>query len=416
VNIWILNHYALPPDLPGGTRHFDLASELTRRWGHKLTILASAFSHKLHREVRLDCGRTWNIESTDGVSFVWIRTFAYQDNDWRRVLNMVSFMARTYLVGRILPEEGEITRPDVIIGSSVHLLAVVAAYLLSLHFKAHFVMEVRDLWPETLVDMGALSERSLLTKCMRRLERFLYEHAERIIVLLPKAGKYMTDLGIQADKIHWIPNGVRLDRDPKHSSQELSDRPFTVMYVGAHGHANALKVLLEAAGVVAFRGYSDIHFVFVGDGPVKPELVAYKQARDLISAEFRDSVMKSEVPAVLQGADVLALVLRDLPVYRYGISLNKLFDYLAAGRPIVLAGNPINNVVREAQCGLTVPPDDPGALADAIIQLRNMSSKERQAMGARGRAHVEQHYDIRVLAERLHHMFEDLVNEGPTGH
>lgn len=414
-DIWLLNHYALPPDLPGGTRHFDLACELTEI-RYDVTIIASAFNHKLRQEMRLQNGEDWRVERIADINFVWVKTFPYRANSWRRVLNMISFMIKAYLIGRKLPKKQRIDSPDIIVGSSVHLLTVLTAYLLSRHFKTQFVMEVRDLWPQTLVDMGMLSENSVLTKSMRWLEKFLYKKAERIVVLLPKANEYITSLGIQASKIHWIPNGVNLARVPKQYPDTLPDKPFTVMYVGAHGQANALKVVLDAAAVVLSRGYLHIHFIFVGDGPMKPELVAYKRAKQIVNTEFRDPVAKSKIGAILQKSSALVLALKDSPLYNYGISLNKLFDYLAASKPVILAGNPINNIVKDAQCGLTVPPEDPGALADAVIHLYKTPLEQRQAMGARGRAHVEQYYDMKVLAGRFHHMFEELIVENSERH
>lgn len=116
---------------------------------------------------------------------------------------------------------------------------------------------------------------------------------------------------------------------------------------------------------------------------------------------FQASVPKSEVPGVLASADATVLLLKDLPLYRYGISLNKLADYLAAGKPLVLAGAPANNPVAESQCGVVTPPEDPYALAEAVIALSRTPPAERAAMGRRGRAYAEQHYDMSLLAERL---------------
>jgi glycosyltransferase involved in cell wall biosynthesis len=408
--LWMLNHYALPPDLPGGTRHFDLACELTNI-GYDVTIFASAFNHKLRREVRLQNGKSWGIERIEDVNFVWVKTFPYQENSWRRLLNMISFMVRAYFVGRELPEKKDLAPPDIIIGSSVHLLTVLTAYLLSCYFKAHFVMEVRDLWPQTLIDMGALGERNFLTVLLHQLEKFLYQRAERIIVLLPNAGEYIKNLGADADKICWIPNGVNLSRFVTEEVQQGEDERFTVMYAGAHGQANGLDVILDAASIIQKQGNSEVEFVLIGDGPEKTRLKAYCKDLELANVEFCSPVAKDEVPIVLAQSDVLVFPLKEIEVFKYGISSNKLFDYLASGKPIVFSCEAANNIVDRVKSGVSVPPEDPQALADAIIRLYSVPPEERQAMGARGRAHVEQHYDTKVLAGRLHHMLEDLVNE-----
>lgn len=152
----------------------------------------------------------------------------------------------------------------------------------------------------------------------------------------------------------------------------------------------------------------NLGFVFVGDGPEKPRLIAMANEMNLANVEFRKSVPKDEVSGVLCEADATILILKNLPLYRYGISLNKLFDYMAAARPVILAGNPINNPVKEANCGFTVPPRAPHALAEAIVKLNQMPNEERVAMGRRGRECVEKHHAIPALAKRLMDCLGDL--------
>jgi len=407
-SLWFLNHYAAKPDVPGGTRHFDLGRELVKR-GYDVTILASSFHHMEHRQAHLAKGETWKVEEVEGMKFVWLRTFPYQGNDWRRAVNMLSYMTLSYLVGRRLPRLDErLSPPDVVIGSSVHLLAVLAAYFLARYFRAHFVMEVRDLWPRTLIDMGAFSERHVLVRLLASLEKFLYRRAERIIVLLPKAGDYIAGLGIDAGKVHWIPNGVDLAQFSVLKECVSTNDPFTVMYVGAHGRANGLDVVLDAAGEVQRRGYENVRFVLVGEGPEKPRLRAYSRELGLLNTEFREPVAKANIAMVLAESSALVLVLEDVAVFKYGISSNKLFDYLASGKPVLFACCTSNNVVDEAQCGLSVPPEDAQALADAVIRLYEMTPGERKAMGERGRQYVEQYHDWAVLADRFQWCVEEL--------
>lgn len=141
MNIWIFNHYAITPNLPGGIRHFDFEKKLVKR-GYKVTIFASSFHHNLFKETKEYKKDKFIIEEYEGVRFVWLETFPYSGNDWRRVINMLSYSIRAYKVGRKL----NIEKPDIIIGSSVLLFAVFIAYFLSKKYKTHFIMEVRDLW------------------------------------------------------------------------------------------------------------------------------------------------------------------------------------------------------------------------------------------------------------------------------
>lgn len=409
MKIWIFNQYAQPPDLPGGTRHYDLGRELVKR-GHQVVIFATSFHHYLHRETRLQPGERKKVEDVDGIRFIWLHTPPYWRNDWRRVRNMVVFALRAWWFGRKLPKLiPQLDKPDVILGSSPHLLTPLAAYWVARYFRVPFIMEVRDLWPQTIIDMGVLSERHPVVKALQALEKFLYHQAERIITLLPRAYEYITSLGIPQEKIIWVPNGIDLSRFEGLESVAFPNKGFVVMYLGAHGQANALDVLIQAAKIVQDWRQNEIRFILIGNGPEKPSLIAQAQELGLRNIEFHDPVPKIEVPAVLRTADVTVFVLRDIPLYKYGISVNKLFDYLAAGKPVIMVGNPSNNPVEEAQCGLTVPLRKPEALAEAVIKLYKMPPEDREAMGRRGREYVEKHHDIRKISVRLEKVLLEVV-------
>ena len=236
--LWILNHYAISPDMPGGTRHFDLASELVKK-GHDVTIFASGFDHHAHRYIKIDPKEKIRVEEYDGVRFVWINTTPYSKNDWRRVVNMISYGWRVLRCDRGLP------KPDVVIGSSMHPFAALAGWRLARRHKARFIFEVRDLWPQTAIDMGAMKENSFPAKLLYAWEKFMYEKAEKIIVLLPYAKEYIVSRGISPEKVFWLPNGVNLDRfdhpsplDPGSEVAKAFERyrdRFKVVYTGVHG-------------------------------------------------------------------------------------------------------------------------------------------------------------------------------------
>jgi glycosyltransferase involved in cell wall biosynthesis len=410
MNIWIFNQYAHPPDLPVGTRHYDLGRELVKR-GHRVVIFATSFHHYLHRETRLRPGEKWKVENVDGVKFVWIRTPPYWRNDWRRVRNMVIFALRAWWLGRKLTKlVPEIGKPDVVIGSSPHLLTPLAAYWVARHHRVPFVMEVRDLWPQTIIDMGELSTHHPITKALQTLERFLYHRAEKIISLLAQADKYITACGIPQEKIVWIPNGVDLSRFEGLEHCVTSENGLKVIYLGAHGKANALDTVIQAAKILQDWGYREICFILIGDGAEKPKLMALAKELGLLNVEFRDPVPKSEVAKVLHEADAFFVQLGGTEVYRYGISSNKLFDFMAAGKPVFSSAAAPKNPVEEAGCGFTIPPQNPQALAEAVIKLYQMSPEERAEMGKRGREYVEKHHDIRKLAAQLESVLQSVLS------
>jgi len=257
-SLWIIKQYAVTPDMPGNTRHFELGRRLVQR-GYEVTIIATSFHYSQHREMRLEAGESWKAEEVDGVRFVWIRTFPFRGNDWRRVVHMLSFMLRTYRVGKRLPKlSSDIFRPDVILGCSIPPFAALSGYWLSKYYRARFFFEVGDLWPQTLIDMGALTEKNPVTKALQLLERFLYQHAEKIITPLPNASSYIQEYGVVKRKVIWLPNGVDFQSFNRPQRAKQPGQKFTVMYAGLHGRAQSLETLLEAAEIIQTQGYERI--------------------------------------------------------------------------------------------------------------------------------------------------------------
>jgi len=395
-NVWILNHAAVTPDMPGGTRHFNLGKELVRK-GYTVTIFASSRRYGTRKDQKLKGEDVFRAENYDDVRFIWIRTFPYSKNDWRRVLNWLSYMVRVIRIGTKLKEN-----PEVVIGSSVHLFSPLAAYVLSRIKKSRFFFEVRDLWPQSIIDIGSIPEYHPGIMFFRLLERFLYKKAEKIITLLPKAGEYIANIGIPKKKITWIPNGVNI---ACFTDIPLGNRAsftkFVVMYLGSHGQANALDVVLDAAKIIQDRRVNEVQFIFVGDGPEKENLIKQSKLLNLRNVEFKNPVPKHIIPEIMSEADAFIYILKDSPVFKYGVSPNKLFEYMAAWKPVIFACNSCNNPIDEAKAGITTSPRHPELLADAVINLASLSFEERAEMGRRGRQYVEKNHDIRKLAETL---------------
>lgn len=397
-NVWILNHYAQELGGAGGTRHFHLA-EYLQTYGWRATVIAASVEHQSGKQ-RLSPGEMQRCDHFKGVPFLWVRTPEYQGNGGGRMRNMLAY---TWAVLQ-RRTTAALPRPDVVIGSSVHPFAAVAGAVLASRFKVPFIFEVRDLWPQTLVDMGRLRDDALMTRALRLLERWLYRRAVRTVVLLPLAWQYIVPLGIAKENVVWIPNGVDLSLFPRATQPpEHGDGVFTLMYFGAHGQANGLDNVLRAMQHVQERADGrHIRLRLIGDGPLKPALLQQADALGLHNVTFEPPVPKSQIPALAAQADAFVIAVLSLPnLYRFGISMNKLFDYLAAERPILMASDAANSPVAEAQAGLTVHPDQPEALADAIVEIANTPLAQRQSMGRAGREYVEQNHGFDQLAQRL---------------
>jgi glycosyltransferase involved in cell wall biosynthesis len=404
--VWILNHYAQTLDAPGGTRHYHLAVNLLNQ-GWRANIVAASVDHVTSLQ-RLAAHEAQRFEINQGVPFLWVKTPEYAGNGGWRMRNMLIYSWCVLLrkTTAVLP------RPDVLIGSSVHPFSAVAGVLLARRFSVPFLFEVRDLWPQTLIDMERIKTSSFMAWTLRKLELWLYKRAARVVVLLPHASEYIVPLGISRQKVVWIPNGVDLTLFPEPADPVPADI-FTLMYFGSHGQGNGLDGVLQAMKLVEQVPLGKkIVLRMVGDGPLKPALLAQASALALKNISFESPVPKSQIPALAAQADAFVLTVLDLPkLYRYGISMNKMFEYLAAARPIILASGAANNPVADAKAGLSVAPGDPEALAQAILQIAATPLEERKNMGRSGRKYVVQNHDFVQLSARLASVLDEVCAE-----
>ncbi|MBD3183010.1 glycosyltransferase [Candidatus Poribacteria bacterium] len=393
-HIWIVNHFATPPDSPGGTRHYDFAVELAK-YGYDVTIFASDFNYMTRQR------RPKHIDNKEkNFRFVWIWTTGYKSNNWLRLLNMLSYSIGFILHGLLHK------RPDVIIGSSPHLFAALAACLMAKIRRCTFILEIRDLWPQVLVDMGAAKEGSLIIRLLRRIERYLYKNAEKIIILSRGMIDYLSRYNISEDNIIFLPNGVYLkefkiteDRKSIRKSLELEGK-FVVMYTGAHGPANGLDTILNAARL-CIGEIKEVVFVLIGDGPVKHNLIKRVNDESLSNVCMLPSISKQQLPNLLNAADALIITLRDIPLFSYGVSPNKLFDYMASEKPVICAiRGETAKLVESAKAGIVIEPVNPEAIIAAVSKLK-ADNKLCRYYGKNGRMFVEENYSRTDIVKKL---------------
>ncbi|OEU61824.1 MAG: hypothetical protein BA867_14080 [Desulfobacterales bacterium S5133MH16] len=393
MNIWFISAY----DTPEGqsSRTYDYSTELTAM-GHKITFFTSSYSHFTHEE-RLKPGERWREEWFGKVRVIWLKTIPYKGNGLLRGANMLSNAWRAYWTGRSIKE-----KPDIIFGPSVPLFTGLSAYMLSMSKRCPFCFEVRDIWPQALIDLGVISKRNPVTWLFRKIEVFLYRYANKIISVLPFAYKHICKYGIPPERIVWFPNGVNLKRfsDCKPYSGGKADK-LIVMYVGRFAAGHGIEVILQTAKRLQEDAISKTKFIFFGNGPQKHRFQKMACEYNLENVDFREAVPKNKVPQVLEEADLLIASLQDIPIYRFGINLNKIYDYMASGRPIIFAINAPNNPVADANAGISIPPEDPQAMVEAIKSIFFMSPQKRRFLGKNGRKYAETNYDICRLAKRL---------------
>lgn len=405
MRIWIFSHYAGSPEMPY-TRNYDLSKELVRR-GHAVTIFASSFSYYRRQEQRLFQGEKWKLEDYEGVQFIWLKTIPYKQHDWRRVMNMLSYSWRAFWVALSKKEH-----PQVVIGTCVHPFAALTAYVVSVFKRAGFVFEVTDLWPQTLVDMGVLSEKNPVTWALRALEKFLYKRAKKVLMLWPYAHLYTTSLGIPREKVVWTPHPADFSRleGIKPYDGTVSDC-FTVMFLGGQSAYHGLDVILEAASILQRQGRKEIRFVIVGEGPNTAQYVQRAEELQLQNTEFRPLVPKTEIAKVMNEASAFIFHIRKIPLLKeYGISTNKLVDYLSSGRPIIYAVDSKNNPVKEAGAGISVEAGNPHEMVRGVLELLALAPEQRAEMGRKGRAYAERYHDVRKLGGRLESVCQSVVS------
>lgn len=419
--VWIVNHYAATPDEPAGTRHYALARELVAR-GHAVTIFAASFGHHSGREKRLASRSLYRGEWHDGVRFVWLRTLPYRGNTWRRPLNMLSFLV-TFLVVQTREQA-----PNTVIGSTVHPFAALGGWAAARLRGADFVFEIRDLWPQTLVDLGAMRVGSPGERLLRALEAFMIRRASAVITLLPGMRDYLTEHGLPAHHVVYIPNGVDLDAfaapapvgEPEavtRSLQEIArlraDGRFVLGYLGAFGRVNRVDIIVQAAALAERRDPGRVGVVLIGAGPDGPDVERLAAANQAVT--FGPTVPKHFVPTILRALDATVVHTTFTPVYRYGISFNKLFEYMAAERPVVFACDSAYDPVKATGAGLTVRPDDPERLAGAFLELAGATPEARAAMGSAGRSYVAREHNVEHLGETLNAVIEGRLPTNPLG-
>jgi len=386
-------------DEPGGTRHHELARHL-REKGHQVTIIASPISYltgkkqgKRQRKQTDDMGVTIIRSYTLPVlhrSFVW------------RIVSFLSFMVSSFINGLF------IHNVDLVWGTTPPIFQAPTAWLLARLKGCPFLLEVRDLWPAFAIAVGVLKNKTLI-RLSRWLERFLYKHADQVIVNSPGFMDHVKTRG--AKNVTLIPNGADPEMfDPLADGMAFKNKhgltgQFVVVYAGAHGLSNDLGIVLEAAELLQKK--DRIRLVLIGSGKDKPHLQALTHKRQLENILFLPPVPKSEMAQVLAGADACLAILKPIELYKTTYP-NKVFDYMAAGRPVILAiDGVIRQVVEAAQAGVYVPPGQPAALAQAIELLARHPEKSRE-MGQHGRNMVERRYARIIFAEEFSTLLETI--------
>ncbi len=405
MHILIIHQAFASLDEPGGTRHYEFACLLADR-GHHVTVIASPVSYLTGKinppgiskpEVQAD-GKGGKVR------ILRARVYAKHHKSFlHRMLAFFSFMLSSFILGL------KVKRVDLVWATTPPIFQAFSAWTLARLKGVPVLLEVRDLWPEFAIAVGVL-RNPILIRASEWLERFLYTHADRVLLNSPGFRKHVCDRG--ARQVEFIPNGADISMfDPADDgadirrSLQLSEK-FVALYAGAHGISNDLEVLLEAARLIMDE--TTIQFVLVGDGKEKPALQKQAEEMQLTNVKFLPPLPKSEMPHALAAADACIAILKPLEAYKTTYP-NKVFDYMAAARPVILAiDGAIREVVEAAGCGEFVKPGNAAALADSLRKLAGDPQRARR-MGINGRHYIEKHFNRMQMVAKLEMLLKEMV-------
>lgn len=388
---------------PGGTRHDEFARHLTMN-GHQVTVITSPVSYLTGFALS-----TAGEAQVNGVSIIRARVYAAHHKSFvHRLFAFISFMSSSFFLGL------GVKHVDLVWGTSPQIFQGVTAWALARLKRVPFLFEVRDLWPKFAIAVGVL-RNPLLIRLSLGLERFLYHHADRLMVNSPGFIPHLISCGVSPDLIELVPNGADPDMfDPAETGlifrkQHGLENVFIVLYAGAHGVSNDLGVVLESARLLAASA-PGVRIVLLGDGKEKSALFQQAESMGLGNVLFLPPVSKAEMSTILAAADACLAILKPIEEYKTTYP-NKVFDYMAAGRPVVLA---IDGVVREvveaAGCGLFACPGDPVALAGVIRQMVSDPQQFRR-MGLAGRQYLQQHFSREAIAQKLMKILFEMIRQ-----
>ena len=397
MRILFLSHYFPPEVNAPASRTFEHCREWVR-CGHQVIVVTCAPNHPRGVVYSGYRNRLWQRETRDGIDIIRVATYITANEGFaRRSLGYLSFLVACVCVTPFLP------RADVLVTTSPQFFNGLAGYPVRLLKRIPWVLEIRDLWPESVLAVGAVRNR-LLIRLLSALERFAYRNCDHIVPVTEAFRRYIVAKGIAPEKVSVVRNGVDLSlfsgaADPQELRACLGlEGKFVVSYVGTHGMAHGLETVLNAAAQL--RSHANIAFVLVGDGAERQRLLGLREQLGLTNVTMLEQQPKERMPQIWAVSDASLVLLRKLPLFETVIP-SKIFESMAMGRPIILGvEGEAREIVEEGQAGLGIEPENSASLCAAILKLARNPALARQ-LGENGQAYVTAHFDRRILARRF---------------
>ncbi len=398
MNILFLSHYFPPEVNAPATRTFEHCKVWAEQ-GHDVTVLTCAPHHPMGKLYPGFKNRFFQKEQRDGITVVRVLTYITANEGFlKRTANYVFFMIMAILVSPFLK------KTDVVISTSPQFFNGLAGYFVSRLKRSPWVLEIRDLWPESILAVGAVKNRQVIA-VLEWIERFVYRKADRIVSVTDSFCSHIVRAGAEPEKLVVVRNGVDLDAfslgfssDGRESLELGLEGKFVAAYVGTHGMAHGLDTILDAAELL--RDNDEIVFLMVGDGAERARLIEEKERRSLQNVQMLGQQPKECMPMIWQQTDVSLVLLKRLDLFKSVIP-SKIFESMAMGKPIILGvEGEVAAIVAESAAGVCIEPESAQELAESVLALAT-DRQRYDSMSNAGRPYVSEHFDRKVLAKKL---------------
>ncbi len=410
--VWIINHYALTPAQGGLCRHFYFAKELMKR-GYTVRIFSSSAIHNtsINMIEKSDKSFFKDVEY-EGVTYTYLKSSAYKGNGLSRIKNMLGFAFNIKKIWKRYSWEN----PEVIYTSTPDLFTAWKAEKFAKKHKLPCVVEIRDLWPLSIVEYKGLSDRNLAIRVLYGLERKIYRRADALVFTMEGGQEYIADKGwkgIESDKVFNINNGLDVELQKVQRKEcvlddnDLQDDCFKVIYAGSVRTVNSVDLLVKAAEKLKHN--DGLRFLIYGDGDKKEELENYCKDNSLFNVVFKGRVDKKYIPYICSCANLNFISVKQTGVSKYGVSWNKLFDYMNAGKPILSNVKVNYDLLERYDCGVCLSEQTPESIADAIMRFYDMPSDEYDAMCSNA-VRAAENFDYGVLTDKFEEVLEYACN------
>lgn len=408
--ILIINHYATPPMYGGLTRHHYFAKYLKKAGYHVKIIASSAIHNSEINMINKNDKQIWKEKTIDGVDYIYVKCCSYK-NKIQRIINMLQFYIRTK---KIVKKYGKF---DIIYSSSPQPLSALLGIKVAKKQKTTSIVEIRDLWPATIVDFNILNKNNLIIKILYKLEEYMYIKADKLIFTIEGGIEYIKERKyadkIDLKKIYHINNGIDLNefknnlKNNKVNDEDLNnENTFKILYTGSIRQAYNISQLLDVAKLIKEKGYDDIKFLIYGKGPYLDTLKIKCLNDNIDNVIFKGFVENKYIPYILSKSNINLLQSINYDTLKYGTSQNKLFTYLASGKPIISTMKNKYDLIKRYKCGITLEKVDIKNYCDSILKIYKMS-KEEYKKYCDNCYNLALEYDYQKLTKKLISIIEE---------